>query len=126
MEWVRARHGPRRVVPREAPPEPLVPPVMRRAVPGSAVPAPARRRGGPNRRPRMPFRPMPAQVDLPALEHAVLQRWRERDVFSRSLAQSASGPLWTFYEGPPTANGKPGTHHVEARVFKDLFPRFKT
>jgi isoleucyl-tRNA synthetase len=74
----------------------------------------------------MPFRPMPAQVDLPALERDVLARWRERDVFARSLAQSAAGPLWTVYEGPPTANGKPGTHHVEARVFKDLFPRFKT
>jgi isoleucyl-tRNA synthetase len=74
----------------------------------------------------MPFRPMPAQVDLPALDHEVLGRWRERDVFHRSLAATAEGPLWTFYEGPPTANGKPGTHHVEARVFKDLFPRFKT
>jgi isoleucyl-tRNA synthetase len=74
----------------------------------------------------MPFRPMPPQVDLPALEHEVLGRWRERDVFHRSLAATQDGPLWTFYEGPPTANGKPGTHHVEARVFKDLFPRFKT
>jgi isoleucyl-tRNA synthetase len=74
----------------------------------------------------MPFRPMPAQVDLPALERDVLARWRERDVFSRSLEATADGPLWTFYEGPPTANGKPGTHHIEARVFKDLFPRFKT
>jgi isoleucyl-tRNA synthetase len=74
----------------------------------------------------MAFRPMPTQVDLPALEHEVLARWRERDVFARSLAATADGPLWTFYEGPPTANGKPGTHHVEARVFKDLFPRFKT
>jgi isoleucyl-tRNA synthetase len=74
----------------------------------------------------MPFRPMPPQVDLPALEHEVLARWRDRDVFARSLAQSADGPLWTFYEGPPTANGKPGTHHVEARVFKDLFPRYRT
>ena len=72
------------------------------------------------------FRPMPAQVDLPALEHDILQRWRDRDVFARSLSATADGPLWTFYEGPPTANGKPGTHHVEARVFKDLFPRFKT
>jgi isoleucyl-tRNA synthetase len=72
------------------------------------------------------FRPMPAQVDLPALEHDVLARWRQRDVFNRSLAATTDGPLWTFYEGPPTANGKPGTHHVEARVFKDLFPRFKT
>ena len=69
---------------------------------------------------------MPAQVDLPALEQAVLARWRDRDVFVRSLAARVAGPLWTFYEGPPTANGKPGTHHVEARVFKDLFPRFKT
>jgi isoleucyl-tRNA synthetase len=74
----------------------------------------------------MPFRPMPTQVDLPALEHEVLARWRDRDVFHRSLAATADGALWTFYEGPPTANGKPGTHHVEARVFKDLFPRFKT
>jgi isoleucyl-tRNA synthetase len=72
------------------------------------------------------FRQMPPQVDLPALEHEVLARWRDRDVFARSLAQTADGPAWTFYEGPPTANGRPGTHHVEARVFKDLFPRYKT
>jgi isoleucyl-tRNA synthetase len=72
------------------------------------------------------FRPMPPQVDLPALEHEVLRRWQQRDIFARSLAQTASGPRWTFYEGPPTANGRPGTHHVEARVFKDVFPRYKT
>ncbi|HEX4654679.1 MAG TPA: isoleucine--tRNA ligase [Mycobacteriales bacterium] len=76
--------------------------------------------------PEPTFRPMPAQVDLPALEHDVLERWQQRDVFNRSLAATADGPMWTFYEGPPTANGKPGTHHVEARVFKDLFPRYKT
>ena len=52
--------------------------------------------------------------------------WREHDVFRRSLAATEGGPAWTFYEGPPTANGVPGTHHVEARVFKDVFPRFKT
>jgi isoleucyl-tRNA synthetase len=69
---------------------------------------------------------LPAQVDLPALEHEVLQRWERDGVFARSLAQTQDGPPWVFYEGPPTANGKPGTHHVEARVFKDLFPRFKT
>jgi isoleucyl-tRNA synthetase len=74
----------------------------------------------------MPFRPLPPQVDLPALEREVLRRWEADDVFARSLAQTAGGPTWTFYEGPPTANGKPGTHHVEARVFKDLFPRYKT
>ena len=69
---------------------------------------------------------LPAQVDLPALEHAVLARWEAGRVFERSLEQSAGGEPWVFYEGPPTANGHPGTHHVEARVFKDLFPRFKT
>jgi isoleucyl-tRNA synthetase len=73
-----------------------------------------------------PFRPLPAQVDLPALEREVLARWRDRDVFHRSLRQTSDGPEWTFYEGPPTANGKPGTHHVEARVFKDLYPRYRT
>ncbi|MFN2539940.1 MAG: class I tRNA ligase family protein, partial [Mycobacteriales bacterium] len=69
---------------------------------------------------------LPPQVDLPALEHDVLQRWERDKVFERSLEQTAGGEPWVFYEGPPTANGKPGTHHVEARVFKDLFPRFKT
>jgi isoleucyl-tRNA synthetase len=72
------------------------------------------------------LRKLPAQVDLPALEHAVLQRWQRDRVFERSLEQTAGGEPWVFYEGPPTANGHPGTHHVEARVFKDLFPRFKT
>jgi isoleucyl-tRNA synthetase len=69
---------------------------------------------------------LPAQVDLPALEHDVLARWEGQRVFERSLEQTAGGEPWVFYEGPPTANGHPGTHHVEARVFKDLFPRFKT
>ena len=72
------------------------------------------------------MRQLPAQVDLPALEKDVLARWEAGRVFERSLAQTADGEPWVFYEGPPTANGKPGTHHVEARVFKDLFPRFKT
>ncbi|HVU74814.1 MAG TPA: isoleucine--tRNA ligase [Mycobacteriales bacterium] len=72
------------------------------------------------------FTPLPTQVDLPALEHEVLRRWHDSKVFDRSLEQSQGRPQWTFYEGPPTANGMPGTHHVEARVFKDLFPRFKT
>ena len=62
------------------------------------------------------FGPLPAQVDLPALEREVLERWRTSDVFAKSLAQTAEGPRWVFYEGPPTANGKPGAHHVEARV----------
>ncbi|MFC4536503.1 isoleucine--tRNA ligase [Sphaerisporangium dianthi] len=72
------------------------------------------------------FRSLPAQVDLPALEAEVLDRWRDGKVFERSLEQSSGGPSWVFYEGPPTANGMPGVHHVEARVFKDVFPRYKS
>ena len=69
---------------------------------------------------------LPAQVDLPGMERDVLERWAEHKVFERSLEQTRGGPSWVFYEGPPTANGQPGVHHVEARVFKDVFPRFKT
>ncbi|CDR11382.1 isoleucine--tRNA ligase [Streptomyces iranensis] len=72
------------------------------------------------------YRQVPAQVDLPALEHAVLDFWRENKIFARSLDQSEGRPEWVFYEGPPTANGMPGAHHIEARVFKDVFPRFRT
>jgi isoleucyl-tRNA synthetase len=72
------------------------------------------------------YEPLPSHVDLAALDHEVIDRWRESKVFQRSIDATASGPQWTFYEGPPTANGMPGTHHVEARVFKDVFPRFRT
>jgi isoleucyl-tRNA synthetase len=72
------------------------------------------------------YRPVPSQVDLAAVDHEMLALWRDRDVFARSLTQSAGRPLWVFNEGPPTANGMPGTHHVEARVFKDVFPRYRT
>ena len=56
----------------------------------------------------------------------MLARWRERDVFRESLRNREGGPPFVFYEGPPTANGYPGSHHVLARVFKDVFPRYKT
>jgi isoleucyl-tRNA synthetase len=72
------------------------------------------------------YAPLPAHVDLAKLDHEVIDRWRANRVFARSLEQTEHGPAWTFYEGPPTANGMPGTHHVEARVFKDVFPRWKT
>ena len=53
--------------------------------------------------------------------------WRESETFETSARRRPRDrPRWTFYEGPPTANGRPGTHHVEARVFKDVFPRFQT
>jgi isoleucyl-tRNA synthetase len=73
-----------------------------------------------------PFAALPPQVDLPAMEKQILQRWEEGKVFDRTLEASAGRPQWVFYEGPPTANGRPGTHHIEARAFKDVFPRFKT
>ncbi|UOE20233.1 isoleucine--tRNA ligase [Thermobifida halotolerans] len=73
-----------------------------------------------------PFPALPAQIDLPSMEREVLRRWTEQKVFERSLEQTQGGPNWVFFEGPPTANGTPGVHHVEARVFKDVFPRFKT
>ncbi|HSZ43389.1 MAG TPA: isoleucine--tRNA ligase [Trebonia sp.] len=73
-----------------------------------------------------PEREPSATPDFPAVEHQMLVRWNAGRTFEKSLKQTAGGPRWTFYEGPPTANGMPGVHHVEARVFKDLFPRFKT
>jgi len=72
------------------------------------------------------FREVSSQVDLPALEKEILERWRSRDVFARSMAQRAGAEEFAFYEGPPTANGRPGVHHVLARVFKDIYPRYKT
>src|SRR5690348_2122286 len=72
------------------------------------------------------FPASPAAIDLTAMEHEILRRWRDGKVFDRSLDRTAAGQIWTFYEGPPTANGMPGVHHIEARVFKDVFPRFKT
>ena len=74
----------------------------------------------------MVFRAISAAVDLPALEHEILEFWRTNDIFHKSVAARKSAKPWTFYEGPPTANGMPGTHHIEARVFKDVFPRFQT
>jgi isoleucyl-tRNA synthetase len=72
------------------------------------------------------YRPVDPQQSFPDLELAVLERWRERDVFAASLARRADAEPWVFYEGPPTANGRPGAHHVLARVFKDIYPRYKT
>ena len=76
------------------------------------------------------YRPVPPQVDLPALERDVLAFWREQKIFERSLARNEAAQKkaqpWTFFEGPPTANGRPGTHHIESRTFKDVFPRFRT
>jgi isoleucyl-tRNA synthetase len=72
------------------------------------------------------FEPVDPKQSFPELEERVLARWREEDVFGRSLAAREGAPVWSFYEGPPTANGRPGSHHVLARVFKDVYPRYKT
>ena len=72
------------------------------------------------------FNPVDTKQSFPELEERVLARWREGDVFERSLANRAEAEVWSFYEGPPTANGRPGSHHVLARVFKDVYPRYKT
>ena len=74
----------------------------------------------------VPFGPVDPQVDLVALEQRVLEHWRELDLFEKVKVLRKGSPPWVFYEGPPTANGSPGLHHVWARVFKDLYPRFQT
>ena len=73
-----------------------------------------------------PHRPVAQRPSFPELERLVLERWRERDVFAESLRRRQDAPRWGFYEGPPTASGPPGFHHVLSRVFKDIFPRYRT
>ena len=72
------------------------------------------------------FRAVAQQLDLPAVEQGVLARWRDREVVRQALQLNPDGPLFRCYDGPPTANGHPGVHHVEARVFKDVIPRYRT
>jgi len=80
----------------------------------------------PRTHPLIPHREVDPRRELPALELEVLERWRERDVFAESLRMREGAEQWVFYEGPPTANGPPGSHHVLSRVFKDIYPRFQT
>ena len=72
------------------------------------------------------FRPVSQTPDFVSVENEVLERWAAHRVFERSVEQRSAAPPWVFYEGPPTANGKPGLHHVWARVYKDLFCRYQT
>ncbi len=74
----------------------------------------------------MVFREVSSKVNLPEMEEKWLAFWREHDTYRQSLELRRGAPNYVFYEGPPTANGRPGTHHVLARVFKDLFPRYHT
>ena len=72
------------------------------------------------------YRELGAHIDLPKMEHSILDFWKTNAIFHKSLEARKGNEAWTFYEGPPTANGAPGTHHIEARVFKDVFPRYQT
>lgn len=74
------------------------------------------------------FTELDSNQQPPDREKTILDFWKDNDVFSRSMTQreDSGAPEWVFYEGPPTANGRPGVHHVQARAYKDLFPRFKT
>ncbi|MEL6525972.1 MAG: class I tRNA ligase family protein, partial [Chloroflexota bacterium] len=71
------------------------------------------------------FKPVDANVNIPDVEEQVLEFWRKNRVFKRTTEGREDAPRYVFFEGPPTANGKPGTHHVLARAFKDMFPRYK-
>jgi len=71
------------------------------------------------------FEPVNSRLNINLIESEVLRFWKQHDIFQQSMANRRGGPDYVFYEGPPTANGKPGVHHVLARVFKDMFPRYK-
>ena len=71
------------------------------------------------------FRPVNSRVDFAKVEEEILKFWRQNDIFRRSIDARKAGPRFVLYEGPPTANGSPGIHHVLSRIFKDIIPRYK-
>lgn len=75
---------------------------------------------------REPHRPVDKRPDFPQIEERVLERWREERTFEQALAQREGGEVFSFIEGPPTANGNPGSHHVLLRSFKDYYMRYRT
>ncbi len=74
----------------------------------------------------MALQPPPSEYSPQTVEREILDLWKAERTFERSVSERASGPPWIFLEGPPTANGLPGAHHVIARALKDVFPRYKT
>ena len=66
------------------------------------------------------------QLDLPREAAEIRRFWKQHDIFEKSVSTRANGKPFIFYEGPPSANGMPGIHHVMARTIKDIFPRYKT
>ena len=72
------------------------------------------------------FEPVDSRQSFPKLEEEVLEFWKRHDTFKKSVEARPEEKTYVFYEGPPTANARPGVHHVLTRAFKDLFPRYKT
>ncbi|HZE18730.1 MAG TPA: class I tRNA ligase family protein, partial [Candidatus Angelobacter sp.] len=72
------------------------------------------------------FIPVSTKLDLPETEAQVLQFWRETKAFEEGLKRREGSPPFVFYEGPPTANGLPGVHHVLSRTLKDVICRYKS
>ncbi len=71
------------------------------------------------------FKAVPSKLDVVKMEEEILSFWQREQIFRKTVEQRQGRPEYVFYEGPPTANGKPGVHHVLARAFKDMFPRYK-
>ena len=67
-----------------------------------------------------------SQFDLSQVNKDVLKKWDENQVFAKSMTERDGCPSFVFFEGPPSANGMPGIHHVMARTIKDIFCRYKT
>src|SRR5580765_2939474 len=72
-----------------------------------------------------PFEPLPPDRPADVLERELLEQWTQERLFEKTLATKAGAPVFVFFEGPPTANGRPGIHHVFARTIKDLFCRYR-
>jgi isoleucyl-tRNA synthetase len=71
------------------------------------------------------FKPVSPKLEVAAMEAEILKFWKKQEIFKKTTEKNEGGKEYVFYEGPPTANGKPGVHHVLARAFKDMFPRYK-
>jgi len=72
------------------------------------------------------FKPVSSKLEIKEQEESILDFWKQQEIFKQTLKKTEGGPEYVIYEGPPTANGMPGVHHILARVFKDIFPRYKT
>ncbi|MFA5375258.1 MAG: isoleucine--tRNA ligase [Dehalococcoidia bacterium] len=72
------------------------------------------------------FEPVSSRVNFPEMEKRIIDFWKEKRIFERSVEERDASRLYVLYDGPPTANASPGVHHVLSRVFKDVMPRYKT